>query len=326
MATVSVIVPNYNHARFLRQRIDSILAQTFQDFELILLDDCSTDDSREILQHYTSDPHVAHVEFNEMNSGSTFKQWNKGVHLAQGKYIWIAESDDYSDPRFLKQVVPLLESDPQVTFAYSRSRWVLADNTPERFGDWHMAALWDPERWRADFSMDGREMCERYFSRTNPVPNASAVVFRKDAYERVGRADETLRICGDWKFWAAMALEGRVAYVGEVLSYFRVHPQSVRNQMRVAREDTVEHLRVTRWVLDRVNVPESELQEIYRQKTVIWVPLMTSLKVPIALKRRLFKHVRAVDPHPVRRALGPALTELRLKLRRHWRELSGQTP
>ena len=100
MPTVSVVVPNYNHGRFLPQRIDSILGQTFQDFELILLDDCSTDNSRMILSSYAGDPRVR-IEFNSANSGSPFKQWNKGVRLARGEYVWIAESDDYAEPRFL---------------------------------------------------------------------------------------------------------------------------------------------------------------------------------------------------------------------------------
>ncbi len=69
MPTVSVIVPNYNHASFLKQRINSILEQTYQDFELILLDDCSTDNSREILEQYRSNPHVSHIAHNEINSG-----------------------------------------------------------------------------------------------------------------------------------------------------------------------------------------------------------------------------------------------------------------
>src|SRR5260370_14145431 len=110
MPTVSVVVPNYNHARFLRQRVDSILAQTFQDFELILLDDWSTDESRSILREYVSDPRVR-TEFNEVNSGSTFKQWNKGVRLARGKYVWLAESDDSAATRFLQSLVPLLVAD-----------------------------------------------------------------------------------------------------------------------------------------------------------------------------------------------------------------------
>src|ERR1700747_3572036 len=111
MPKVSVIVPNYNHARFLPKRIDSILGQSFQDFELILLDDCSSDDSRSILSQYASNPRVK-IDFNEVNSGSAFKQWNKGVHLARGEYVWIAESDDYADPRFFERLVAVLDRDP----------------------------------------------------------------------------------------------------------------------------------------------------------------------------------------------------------------------
>lgn len=77
MPTVSVIVPNYCHAPYLEQRIESILQQTFQDFELILLDDCSTDGSREILERYRNHPKVSGIFYNERNSGSPFKQWKK---------------------------------------------------------------------------------------------------------------------------------------------------------------------------------------------------------------------------------------------------------
>src|SRR5580658_2738439 len=117
MPKVSVIVPNYNHARFLRRRVDTILAQTFQDFELILLDDCSTDESRSILREYASEPRVR-LEFNEANSGTPFKQWNKGVRLAQGEYVWIAESDDYADAQLLERLVGVLDANSEVTFGY----------------------------------------------------------------------------------------------------------------------------------------------------------------------------------------------------------------
>jgi glycosyltransferase involved in cell wall biosynthesis len=113
--TVSVIVPNYNHARYLRQRIDSVLGQTYRDFEVILLDDCSTDESRSIISEYENHPKVR-IELNDKNSGSPFKQWNKGVRLAHGKYVWIAESDDYADERLLERLVSMLEEGPRVTF------------------------------------------------------------------------------------------------------------------------------------------------------------------------------------------------------------------
>lgn len=91
---VSVIIPNYCHARFLNQRIDSVLNQTYSDYEVIILDDCSTDNSREIIESYRNHPKISHIVYNEKNSGSTFIQWEKGFELARGEYIWIAESDD----------------------------------------------------------------------------------------------------------------------------------------------------------------------------------------------------------------------------------------
>src|SRR5580704_8103971 len=125
MPRVSIVVPNYNHARFLPKRIESILRQSYQDFELILLDDCSTDESRTILSQYASDPRVR-LEFNQVNSGSTFKQWNKGVKLARGKYVWLAESDDYADERLLEKLMARLEGDPSTVLCYCRS-WRVSD-------------------------------------------------------------------------------------------------------------------------------------------------------------------------------------------------------
>ncbi len=188
--TVSVIVPNYNHARFLPKRIESIFGQSFQNFELILLDDCSTDDSRSILCRYASDPRVR-VEFNEVNSGSSFKQWNKGVSLARGEYVWIAESDDYADRQLLETLVTTLGADPTVMLAYCRSWRVTEDDQKNGFGDWYLDYL-DPQRWTANFVTDGVEECQNYFVYSNPVPNASAVVFRRAGYQRVGGADEKM--------------------------------------------------------------------------------------------------------------------------------------
>lgn len=97
---VSVIVPNYNYSRYLNSRIDSILAQTFSDYELILLDDASTDDSAQVLEQYRDNEHVTHLIVNEKNSGSPFVQWKRGMELARGKYIWIAKVTTSRRPNF----------------------------------------------------------------------------------------------------------------------------------------------------------------------------------------------------------------------------------
>ncbi len=314
MPTVSVIVPNYNHARFLPQRIESVLRQTYQDFELVLLDDCSTDDSRAVLSQYASDPRVR-LELNEVNSGSTFRQWNKGVRLAKGEYIWLAESDDYSDEKFLECLVAALDSDEEIAFAYCRSSGVGEDDRTNDYID-----PFDDlgPFWNSDFCLDGREHCRRFSVRSPVVCNASAAVFRKSAYQAVGGADENLRRCGDWKMWAAMALVGKVAYVNQRLNYFRHHVTSVTHQASLDGIDVVEKLQVIRWILERADPPPSDLRKSHEQAAYQWVPAIMSLHVPLARKRIILRDVRSMDPHAIRNALRPALATIRRKLSRHW--------
>ena len=134
MPTVSVIVPNYNHAAFLEQRIDSVLNQTFQDFEIILIDDCSTDDSVDFLNKFKNHPKVSHFILNEKNSGSPFGQWQRGIELAVGNYIWIAESDDFAEVDFLEKTVSVLNAKPSTVLAYSDSR--IIDENGKELGFW----------------------------------------------------------------------------------------------------------------------------------------------------------------------------------------------
>jgi hypothetical protein len=317
---VSVVVPNYNHAPFLRRRLETILAQTYQDFELILLDDASTDDSRAILSEYGSDPR-ARLDFNEVNSGGVYKQWNKGVRLARGKYVWLAESDDYADPRLLERLVAALESDSRIVVAYCRSWRVVEGGRLDGFVYWGNEE--QNPRWHSDFRVDGREECRNYFPLYNPIRNASSAVFRKEAYEHAGGADEEFRVAGDWKLWAAMALTGDMAYVGEPLNYQQFH---AANTQRTAGETVIieEILRVLRWLLDGIEPSETVMERSRDWLAGHWVPLVMSARVSMEQKRALIHGVRAIDPHPLRRIARPLATTVRLKLRRHWRGLRSE--
>ncbi len=314
---VSVIVPNYNHARFLPKRIDSILRQTYQDFELILLDDCSTDDSRAVLSRYAVESRVR-IEFNQVNSGSTYKQWNKGVRLAQGKYVWIAESDDYADRRLLERLVSVLDSDPGIVFAYCRSWRVMDDDRIEGF------VYFPPDRlnprWQMDFCAEGREECRNYFARYNPVRNASAAVFRKAVYEGVGGADETFHLLGDWKLWAGMALTGKVAYLSEPLNYQRFHGANTQTKTS-ASVIVTEVAEIARWLWSRVTPSETVIEAFCEAIPQFWVPSLMSFHVPLEVKRAIWRDVKSVDPHPFRRVWRPAAGTIQRKFARHWRGL-----
>ncbi len=220
---VSVIIPNYNHEPFLRQRIDSVLNQTFGDFEVILLDDCSSDDSRAILESYRSHPKVSHLVLNSQNSGSTFAQWKRGLALARGRYVWIAESDDYADPDFLATLVPLLEADPSAAMAFTGSHMVDADGKPVPGMDW--------DRYRTGAkeveTYTGRELTVRKLLWTADVYNASMVLFRRSAAPPIEDAQLRMRYCGDWLFWVNMAQNGGAIEVRRKLNYFRQHQAKV---------------------------------------------------------------------------------------------------
>lgn len=317
MPKVSVIIPNYNHARYLRQRIESVLGQTYRDFELILLDDFSTDESRSIIDEYGNDPRVR-IELNDKNSGSTFKQWNKGVWLASGEYIWIAESDDYADELLLERLVAVLDDETELTFAYCRSWQISEDDQKEGFGDSYLD-YFDTQRWKADFRAVGRDECREYFFRTNPVPNASAVVFRKAIYKRVGGADESLRMCGDWKLWAAMALEGRIAYVSEPLNYYRAHGASMRNRSKREGLGTLEALTVIRWIIEREKPTQAGLELLPRTVARFWPYEIMSPRVPLHVKRAILRDARAIDPGALRKLIHPAWVTFRLKIAKELR-------
>ncbi|MGH9572514.1 MAG: glycosyltransferase [Candidatus Acidiferrales bacterium] len=319
MCKVSVIVPNYNHARYLPRRIESILRQSFQDFELILLDDCSTDESRSVLSRYADDPRVR-LGFNDANSGSTFKQWNKGVRMAKGEYVWIAESDDYADEKLLGTLVRALDRDEHIVFAYCRSWHVDADGVVSGSGDRHLDVL-DAQLWAADFVMDGREHCRKYSLRSPVIGNASGAVFRKSAYENVGGADESLRLCGDWKLWAAMALTGPVAYANARLNYFRYHSPTVRSATAFDGRDVIEKLLVLRWILDQVGADDVDVQHACEEAANHWVPAVMSLKMSVGAKRAIWRLVKAFDRHPMMRLGRPGTSAVRRKLAKQWRAL-----
>jgi glycosyltransferase involved in cell wall biosynthesis len=224
---VSVIVPNYNHSKYLKQRLDSVFAQTYLNFEVILLDDCSTDSSREIMSQYANHPKVSHCVFNEKNSGNTFVQWNKGIKMSKGDYIWIAESDDYCDPEFLEELVKPIRSDNEIALAYCQSN--RADESNTITGTWiDQTNDLDKDLFLKNFTMDGNAFVERFLIYRNIIPNASAVLLQKEAITALGYldTDASYRHIGDWLFYLKLLVNKKMAFVSQPLNNFRYHSQS----------------------------------------------------------------------------------------------------
>ncbi len=223
---VSIVVPNYNHFQFLQQRLDSIFAQTYQNFEVILLDDCSTDNSIEILNRYTNHPQVSHVIINETNSGSTFKQWKTGISFAKGTYIWIAESDDWADVNFLELLVPTLENNPNIGLAYCQS-YRANEKSEVLYSNIEWTNDLDKNRWSSDYINNGLNEIANYLSFKNTIPNASGVIFRKDCIESA-EFPISMKMKGDWYLWVSILKKSDIFYNHQCLNYFRDTSASTR--------------------------------------------------------------------------------------------------
>jgi glycosyltransferase involved in cell wall biosynthesis len=225
---VTVIVPSYNHSHYLLQRVDSIVAQTFTDFELILLDDASTDDSLKKLLAYYCMPRVR-IIVNAANSGSAFPQWEKGISVAKGDYVWIAESDDSADPRFLEHLVQLLDEHSDVGLAYCQSR--LLNKEGSLIGtsvDW--TSDLDANRWQSSYCNHGVDEIRKYLVKKNTIPNASAVLCRRSMLAQALPLDTSFKLCGDWLHWGKLLLRSDVAYTAEPLNDWRLESSNSRTR------------------------------------------------------------------------------------------------
>ena len=210
---VSVIIPNYNHSKYLGERIESVLNQAYENFEVIILDDCSTDNSKSVIEKYRGHPKVSHIVYNEINSGSTFKQWKKGFGLAEGEYIWIAESDDIAHRDFLLKLITAIGEDVMVTLAASAI--TLIDEGGEIIGYASISKLKHVKRY------SGKSFIRQNMLLGNHLFNASSAIFRKDALKNIDEKYTTLRASGDYLFWIELACQGNMVEIPDRLDYFR---------------------------------------------------------------------------------------------------------
>lgn len=223
---VTVIIPNYNHARFLDQRIQSVLNQTYKNIELIILDDFSQDGgaSRAVIERYRSDPRVSHVIYNTENTGSPFIQWEKGIKLAKGELIWIAESDDSCSPLLLEKLISEFKKNDNLALAYSLSQ--LIDENGKRIGNSHGERPWVTR-------MNGNDYVVKYLTISNHCLNVSACLFKKSSYEIIEKKFLNYKASGDWLFWVEISQTGDVAIINKKLNYFRRHARTLTKQAMV---------------------------------------------------------------------------------------------
>lgn len=229
---VSVIVPNYNYARYMDERMQSILNQTYQNFEIIILDDCSTDNSKEVIENYRYNEHVTNIVYNTKNSGGVFKQWQKGFSLANGELIWIAEADDKCKPTQLEKLVNEFEKDHDLALAFVRT---VSFNDQ----DGSQSILMGEIKKSGTRHYNGIEFIKKFMQHSSYVTNASSTLFKKRVLAQISNEYTSFKASGDRLFWIEVSQCGNVAIVDEALNYCRRHGNNVTETAHSMKEGLV---------------------------------------------------------------------------------------
>lgn len=232
---ITVLVPSYNHGHYLQQRLESILRQSYRNFELIVIDDCSDDNSDGVIQVLQTQYDFHYIR-NPQNSGTPFSAWEKLGNLAKGDYIWICESDDFAEPEFLEIAVGNMQEHFGAVLFYCDS-WVV-DEDGKRVGhtDTYFHDTWRETRWDCDFINDGLAELTGYQMRGQTVPNMSSALISTQAFRQA--YDPLLKhfkLTGDWIFIGWLMRYGSVIYCKKTLSNFRKHEVTARVRVKSAR-------------------------------------------------------------------------------------------
>lgn len=263
---VSVVFTSYNHDRFVRKALESILNQTYENIEVIVVDDLSTDTSRNILLEYAHHPKVK-LLLRDTNSGSYVKASNFGASFATGSLLLFAQCDDYADPTQIDKLVRALERHPNVGVAFSRSNLVdehdniLSDDFAGREKAFR-------EQCKNDTVIPKSDMI-RYLSYSCVLPNLSAAIIRKELYHAVGGLSQEHLVLSDWGFWLDLATKADFYYLTEPLNFFRQHGRTIRSSVKIKTQ--ILELYATFYdFLKRNNLSAAERFQLRKGAGAVW--------------------------------------------------------
>ena len=242
---VSVLMTAYNREKYIAEAIESVLASTFQDFELIIVDDCSRDHTVEIVRRYTSDPRLQ-VHVNEKNLGD-YPNRNRAASLAKGQYLKYVDSDDYIYPRGLQIMVEMFEPFTQAAVGFCSFAQVSERPYP--------------------FQLSPREAYQySYFNRTHSIFSRASLssIIRRDKFEAVGGFTGK-RMVGDFEMWHILAARFPVVLLPDGIVWNREHPAQEIQDFRNRPSDAFTYNRIS---IDYLQRPECPLLPDERKRAL----------------------------------------------------------
>jgi glycosyltransferase involved in cell wall biosynthesis len=231
---ISVVVPNYNYCGYLEERLLSIFRQTVPVYEIIVLDDCSTDNSLDVAERVAREQaRDIRVIANLENSGSVMKQWLRGAEEASGELIWMAEADDTATPLLLEKLAARMR--PQSLMAFCDSAQI--DHLGARIGESYRFyySIFHGNKFDTDFRCEAKVFASNFLVVSNIILNVSSVLFRRQVLYEVLRSEvqelASYRFAGDWLVYLSLCQRsGEVTFCAEPLNVHRRHGGSATHR------------------------------------------------------------------------------------------------
>lgn len=264
---ISVVVPNYNYSNYLYQRVYSILNQNYKIHELIILDDASKDNSlfyiKQIEQKISESVNVK-VVVNDINSGNAFSQWQKGINLATGDYVWVAEADDYAKKNFLNEVVSPLKKNNNIVISYADTGFIDSNGYITKNSLVDQIDILKTNHWNASYVNKGISEINCYSYLNCTIPNVSGTIIKKGNYDEIFESAKKFHQSGDWFTYLNILNLGDISFINKTLNYYRVHGNNI-SQTFDKKAHILEIQRIYKFIKEKYGIDEEQQIQMYNR-------------------------------------------------------------
>lgn len=264
---ISVVVPNYNYSNYLYQRVYSILNQNYKIHELIILDDASKDNSlfyiKQIEQKISESVNVK-VVVNDINSGNAFNQWQKGINLATGDYVWVAEADDYAKKNFLNEVVSPLKKNNNIVISYADTGFIDSNGYITKNSLVDQIDILKTNHWNASYVNKGIAEINCYSYLNCTIPNVSGTIIKKGNYDEIFESAKKFHQSGDWFTYLNILNLGDISFINKTLNYYRVHGNNI-SQTFDKKAHILEIQRIYKFVKEKYGIDDEQQIQMYNR-------------------------------------------------------------
>lgn len=264
---ISVVVPNYNYSNYLYQRVYSILNQNYKIHELIILDDASKDNSlfyiKQIEQKISEFVNVK-VVVNDINSGNAFSQWQKGINLATGDYVWVAEADDYAKKNFLNEVVSPLKKNNNIVISYADTGFIDSNGYITKNSLVDQIDILKTNHWNASYVNKGISEINCYSYLNCTIPNVSGTIIKKGNYDEIFESAKKFHQSGDWFTYLNILNLGDISFINKTLNYYRVHGNNI-SQTFDKKAHILEIQRIYKFVKEKYGIDDEQQIQMYNR-------------------------------------------------------------